>query len=305
MKRREFIATGAAGILASQASWAQPENVPFSSGTGTPQLKLPRDACDCHMHIYDDRFPVAPTATLTPPNASVDDYRKLQARLGCSRNIVVTPSTYGTDNRVTLAAIEAFGPTARGIAVVGPEVTAAELRTLDDGGIRGIRFNLTLGAFLTPEMIAPLARRIADLGWHVQLNVTPETLIAMEETLLALPTPIVLDHLARIPQPQGTSHPAFAVVRRLLDKGHSWVKLSGPYITSKDGSADFADAGRVAAAFADAAPERMLWGSDWPHPTKTDKPDDAKLLDLVEAWVPDTSRRQMLFSDNPARLFGF
>lgn len=305
MKRREFIATGAAGILASRAGWAQPNSVPFSSGTGTPQLELPRHACDCHMHIYDDRFPVAPTATLTPPNASVDDYRKLQDRLGCSRNIVVTPSTYGTDNRVTLAAIEAFGPTARGIAVVGPDVTAAELRTLDEGGIRGIRFNLTVGAFLTPEMIAPLAGRIADLGWHVQLNMTPETLIAMERILLALPTPIVLDHMARIPQPQGTSHPAFSVVRRLLDKGHGWVKLSGPYISSKDGSADFADAGRVAATFADAAPEQMLWGSDWPHPTKTDKPDDAKLLDLVEAWVPDTSRREMLFTDNPAKLFGF
>ncbi|POR48327.1 amidohydrolase family protein [Bosea psychrotolerans] len=304
MRRRDFLAATAA-TLSTAPMRALAEPVPFSTGTQPPRLKLPALACDCHMHIYDSRFPAAANATLRPPDASVSDYRKLQRRLGSGRNVVVTPSTYGTDNRVTLAAIEAFGQTARGIGVVGPDVTPAELKALHDGGIRGIRFNLAVGAFLKPEMIAPTAKKIAALGWHIQVNMAPELLVALGDTLAELPTPIVLDHLARIPQPAGISHPAFAVVRRLLDKGHGWVKLSGAYISSADGSADFADAGAVAAAFVKAAPERMLWGSDWPHPTKTDKPDDAFLLDLVGRWAPEEGTRQRIFVTNPATLFGF
>lgn len=304
MKRRDFLAAGAAVLLTSPMR-AQAQTVPFSAGTQAPQLKVPPLACDCHMHIYDSRFPAAANATIKPPDATVADYRKLQARLGTTRNVVVTPSTYGTDNRVTLAAIEQLGPTARGVGVVGPDVTMAELKKLHEGGVRGIRFNLAVGAFLKPEMIAPLSRKVAELNWHVQVNMAPDLLVSLSDTLADLPTPIVLDHLARIPQPAGVAHPAFAVVRRLLDKGHGWVKLSGLYISSTDGSPDFADAGTVAAAFVQAAPERVLWGSDWPHPTKADKPDDAALLDLVGRWAPQEPTRQRIFVDNPAKLFGF
>ncbi len=304
MRRRDFMATAAAAVFASPMG-ARAQEVPYSKGTQPPGLKLPPLACDCHMHIYDSRFPAAASATIKPPDAAVGDYRKLQARLGSTRNVVVTPSTYGTDNRVTLAAIEALGPTARGIGVVGPDVSVEELKALHAGGIRGIRFNLAVGAFLTPEMIAPLSRKIAEFGWHVQVNMAPDLLLSLGEVLMNLPTPLVVDHLARIPQPAGVDHPAFALMRRLLDKGHGWVKLSGAYISSVDGTPDYADAGRVAAAFAKAAPERVLWGSDWPHPTKADKPDDAALLDLVGQWVPDTAARQKLFVDNPTRLFGF
>jgi len=304
MKRRDFLAAGAA-MLVAPPMHAQAQAVPFSAGNQPPQIKLPAFACDCHMHIYDSRFPAAASATIKPPDATVADYRKLQARLGTTRSVVVTPSTYGTDNRVTLAAIEQLGADARGIGVVGPDVTLAELKKLHDGGIRGIRFNLAVGAFLKPEMIAPLSRKVAELGWHVQVNMAPDLLVSLGDTLADLPTPIVLDHLARIPQPAGVAHPAFAVARRLLDKGHGWVKLSGLYISSTDGSADFVDAGTVAAAFVRTAPERMLWGSDWPHPTKADKPDDAALLDLVSRWAPQEQTRQRIFVDNPARLFGF
>ena len=179
------------------------------------------------------------------------------------------------------------------------------MKALDEGLIRGIRFNLAVGAFLTPEMIAPLARKVADLGWHVQVNMAPDLLLSLADTLTNLPTPVVFDHLARIPQPAGTSHPAYAVVRRLLDKGHGWIKLSGPYLSSVDGSPDYRDAGTVAAAFIKAAPERMLWGSDWPHPTKTEKPDDAALLDLVAQWAPDAETQRRIFALNPEKLFRF
>ncbi|MDO5631609.1 MAG: amidohydrolase family protein [Paracoccus sp. (in: a-proteobacteria)] len=259
------------------------------------------------MHIYDSRFPVAPTARLTPPDASVADYRKLQARLGLTRAVVVTPSTYGTDNRVTTEAIRALGPASRGVAVLSPDSTDTELKALDAAGIRGLRFNLTTGAFLTPDMIAPMAQRIADLGWHIQINMAPEQMLAHAGTLAQLPAPLVIDHIGRVPQPDGVSHPVFALIRRLLDGGRTWVKLSGPYISSTDGRPDFADVGHVARALVAAAPERLVWGSDWPHPTRDQnaKPDDAALLDLIADWAADPTLRARILVENPAELYRF
>lgn len=309
MDRRGFLMTTLAALALPQGAAAagQEGAAPFSAGTQPPRTALPDLACDCHMHIYDSRFPIAPTAKLTPPDASVADYRKLQARLGLSRTIVVTPSTYGTDNRVTTEAIRELGPTARGVAVVSPDITDDELKAVDAAGIRGLRFNLTTGAFLTPEMIEPMARRIADLGWHIQVNMTPEQMLAQAGMLAALPVPLVIDHMGRIPQPEGVNHPLFALIRRLLDGGRTWVKLSGPYISSADGSADFADVARLGRALVEAAPERLVWGSDWPHPTRDAdaKPDDAAMLDVIAGWAPDPAVRQRIFVTNPAELYRF
>lgn len=223
MQRRDFIAAAAAAVtipcLVSAAG--KPGAVQFSAGTEAPGVSLPDLACDCHMHVYDSRFPVAPTAKLTPPDASVADYRKLQARLGLSRAVVVTPSTYGTDNRVTTEAIRALGPSARGVAVVLPDLPEPDLRALDAAGMRGVRFNLTTGAVLTPEMIEPMARRIEPLGWHLQLNMAPDQLLAHAETLGRVPVPLVIDHIGRVPQPAGTSHPVHRLIRRLLDGGRT------------------------------------------------------------------------------------
>ena len=309
MDRRGFLMTGLAVLALPQAVGAtgQEGGVPFSAGTQPPRTALPDLACDCHMHIYDSRFPIAPTAKLTPPDASVADYRKLQARLGLTRAVVVTPSTYGTDNRVTTEAIRQLGPSSRGVAVVSPDVADDELKALDDAGIRGLRFNLTTGAFLTPEMIEPMARRIADLGWHVQVNMTPDQVLAHQDALARLATPLVIDHIGRIPQPDGVDHPLYALIRKLLDAGRTWVKLSGPYISSADGRADFADVGHVARLLVEAAPERLVWGSDWPHPTKDAdaKPDDAAMLDVIAGWAPDPAIRQRIFVTNPAELYRF
>jgi predicted TIM-barrel fold metal-dependent hydrolase len=305
VKGAGLLALTAAGGLATGESFAQ-QTVPYSSGTEAPKLKAPEDACDCHMHIYDHRFPVAPNAALRPADALPSDYRHLQKRLGTSRNVVVTPSTYGTDNSCTLDAIGQFGASARGVAVVDTSVTDAELKRLADAGIRGIRFNLVQAGATTLDMVEPLSKRVNELGWHVQIHMLGDQIVKAEDVFQRLPSRIVFDHLGRVPQPAGVDHPAFAVVRRLIDKGRTWVKLSGAYQDSKVGPLTYADTSKVARAYAQAAPERMLWGTDWPHPTEKDmKPDDAVLFDLVADWAPDEATRRRILVDNPAGLYGF
>jgi D-galactarolactone isomerase len=281
--------------------------VPWSMGTEPPKLNAPPNACDCHMHIYDSRFPAAPNAKLRPGDATVDDYRRLQQRLGTTRNVVVTPSTYGTDNACTLDAMAKLGPSARGVAVVDMSVTNAELTRLHDLGIRGIRFNLVQSGATTIEMLEPLSKRVNDLGWHVQIHMLGDAIVENADLFQRLPSPIVFDHMARIPQPAGVDHPAFALVLKMLDHGRTWVKLSGAYMETKVGPPGFADVSKLARAYVKAAPERMVWASDWPHPTeKADsKPDDAILFDRLPDWAPDDTIRNRILVDNPAALYGF
>jgi predicted TIM-barrel fold metal-dependent hydrolase len=281
--------------------------VPWSSGTAPPKLKPPPNACDCHMHIYDSRFPVAPNATMRPPDASVHAHRLLQKRIGTARIVVVGPSTYGTDNSCTLDAMAQFGPAARGVAVVDTSVTDAELERLNDLGVRGIRFNLVQSGATTIDMLEPLSRRVNDFGWHVQVHMLGDQIVEAADLLRRLPSPIVFDHLARIPQPAGVDHPAFALVLKLLDTGRTWVKLSGAYMETKVGPPTYADVSKVARAYVKAAPERLIWASDWPHPTEQAdaKPDDAILFDLLADWTPDEATRNRILVDNPVALYGF
>jgi len=308
--RRSFLKTvGLAVAAASEGvlgtARAQQE-VPFSSGTEAPKLRAPANACDCHMHIYDSRFPVAPTATLRPPDAHVDAYRLFQNRIGTTRTVVVTPSTYGTDNRCTLDAVAQFGSTARAVAVVDATVSDEELARLAGLGVRGIRFNLVQTGATTLEMVEPLSNRVNELGWHVQIHMLADQIVQIEDLLLRLPSPIVLDHMARIPEPAGVKHPAFGVIRKLLDTGRVWVKVSGAYHDTKLGPPGYADTSAVARAYIQAAPERMVWGSDWPHPTeKHQKPDDALLFDLLAVWAPDERTRHRILVENPQALYGF
>jgi predicted TIM-barrel fold metal-dependent hydrolase len=294
--------TGRIGVAAAEAR----DVVPWSSGTEPTKLKAPPNACDCHMHIYDSRFPVAPNATLRPPDASIDAYRLHQRRLGTTRTIVVNPSTYGTDNSCTLDAMAEFGDTARGVAVVDTSVTDAELERLNVLGVRGVRFNFVQSGATTLEMLEPLSKRVNDLGWHLQLHMLGDQIVAAASLLHRLPSPIIFDHLARIPQPAGVDHPAFAAVLDLLDKGRTWVKLSGAYMNTKTGS-PYPDASLIARAFVKAAPERLVWASDWPHPTEQadEKPNDAILFDVLADWAPDEAIRNRILVDNPAALYGF
>ena len=288
--------TAAASGLGMRAARAQ--QVPYSSGTEAPRLKAPANACDCHMHIYDAKYPTAPSATLKPPDALVADYKLLQQRIGTTRNVIVTPSTYGTDNRITLDAMAQIGPTARGVA-------DAELKRMNDLGIRGIRFNLVQVGATTIEMIEPLSKRVNDLGWHIQIHMKGEQIAGIEDLLLRVPSPIVFDHLGRLGQPNALDNPGFKTVSKLIDKGKTWVKLSGAYQDTKVGPPSYSDTVPVARAYVKAAPQRKVWASDWPHPTEKDKPNDAVLFDLLAEWVPDAATRTAILVDNPASLYGF
>jgi predicted TIM-barrel fold metal-dependent hydrolase len=154
-------------------------------------------------------------------------------------------------------------------------------------------------------MIAPLAKRVADLGWHVQIHMRGDQIVENAALLESLPTPVVFDHMGRLPQPAPLQHAAFAVIRRMLDGGRTWVKLSGAYMDTNAGPPAYADKFAVAQAFIKAAPERVVWGSDWPHPTEKEKPDDATLFDLLAAWAPEAAMRQRILVTNPEILYGF
>ncbi len=280
-------------------------SAPHSSGTGTARLGAPPNACDCHMHFFDSRFPMAAGDTRKLPDASVADYRLLQQRIGTTRVVVVQPSTYGTDNRCTLDALARLGDAARGVVVVDTSVSDAELQQLSDAGVRGIRFNIARPGATTVEMLEPLSTRVNELGWHVQVHMDAHQIAEIGPLLNRLASPIVFDHMGRIPPSDGPSHPAFGVIRRLLDKGRSWVKLSGVYLESKAAPPGYADLTPLARAFVEVAPERMLWGSDWPHPSAKQKPDDASLFELLGEWAPDHATRHRILVDNPQALYGF
>ncbi len=295
----------AVGAAASLPRFSGAQSVPWSTGSEPPKSKAPAHATDCHHHIYDSRFPVDPRATLRPGDASVEDYRLLQKRIGTSRNVVVQPSTYGTDNSSLIAALRAFGPSARGVAVVDTTVSDVDLHALHAAGVRGIRFNIVApGGVTSIDMAAPLAKRIAPLGWHVQVFATADLIAGTEDVWRGLPCAVVFDHLGHVP---ADDHPAFGVIQGLMHERRAWVKLSGAYIGSTLGPPGYADRSLVARAFVQAAPGQCLWGSDWPHPTeKADhKPDDAILFDLLADWAPERAVRHRILVDNPAKLYDF
>jgi predicted TIM-barrel fold metal-dependent hydrolase len=308
VSRRTVLAIMGAAAAAAASSEAHAQQVPWSTGTAPAKTKAPPNATDCHHHIYRSHFKVDPNSTLRPGDASVADYRLLQKRIGTSRNVIVQPSTYGVYNDGLVEALRECGPTARGVAVVNTSVIDDELKALHAAGVRGVRFNLaTPGGATNMEMLEPVAKRVAPLGWHIQFNMSADTTLAARDALNRLPCPIVFDHLAHMPEPAGINHPAFAVVVDLLQKGKAWLKLSGAYADTKVGPPSYADSTAVAQAYVKAAPDRLVWGSDWPHPTEQSKtlPDDAVLFDLLAEWAPDEKVRNRILVDNPARLYGF
>lgn len=289
--------------------------VPFSAGTGLPRAALPAGACDTHVHVYHQRFPAAPGARLLPPDASVQDYCALQRRMGTTRVVLVTPSTYGADNRCMLEGLVAFaamGVDACGVAVIDGSESDAQLQQLHAAGVRGVRLNLSLGVSGSVDSIVPLAHRIAPLGWHLQLLMPPDLLAGQGAVLRGLPVPLVFDHFGRIAPAQAGRHPAHAVLLDLLQHGQAWVKLSGGYIVSSKKSVEDPLLDALAASYLRAFPGRVLWGSDWPHATATagvqPLPDDARQVDRLLDWTDASGGpavlRQVLV-DNPQALYGF
>lgn len=267
-----------------------------------PNRAAPANACDCHIHVFDNRF--ADVGGGKSKSRPISQYRAAQSRMGTTRTVVVTPRPCGFDPSCTLDAVAQLGKdNARGIAVLNPAVTDAELKRFDDGGIRGIRF--TLGnpkvAVTTVDMIEPLARRISALGWHVQLNMRGDQIVDNADLLQRLELPIVFDHMGRLPQPDGLLHPAYQLIRRLLDKGTAWIKLTSVVYSESE----VASVGETARAYIQAAPERMLWGSDWPHGDREEMPGDKALFDRLAEWAPDEQTWQRILVENPETLYGF
>lgn len=284
--------------------------VPHSVGLNRPARTLPPLACDSHMHIFDTRFAPSLHWKRTPPDAPVAAYRLLQQRLGTQRTVVVTPSTYGTDNACTLDALDQFGDSARGVAVVAHGVGDAGLDRLHARRVRGLRVNFVTPQSwgeTTPEMLTTLARKVARLeGWHIQVFMHPEQIVAMEAVLAALPVPLVVDHLGRIDPAEGPAAAAYGALCRLLDGGNTWVKLSGAYMRSTVHGPSYADTLPLGRALVQAAPERLVWGSDWPHTTEAPGTvNDADLVDLLHAWAGSDAAMDRILVDNPARLYGF
>jgi D-galactarolactone isomerase len=268
-------------------------------------INAPPGACDCHMHVYEDRFAPVSTSQFKPPHAPLSDYRIVQRELGLSRVVIVQPNGYGFDNTCLLEALEDLGADGRAVVTVPPDVSDAELERLTRAGARGVRFHLLPGGMLRWESLEPMAARIGRFGWHVQLQVDGRELPQYEQALAGLPVPLVIDHNGKFMEPVATDHPGFQSLRRLLDRGNTWVKLSAPYETSKSGPPHYEDVGVLAKALVQANPQRCVWASNWPHPGRNPPPGTAAMLDLLLEWAGDGATRRRILVDNPAQLYGF
>jgi D-galactarolactone isomerase len=285
-------------------------NPTAKSDAGRPQLIASPGACDTHIHIYgpEDEYPVRQAGAFPPPPSSgAADYQAVQERLGLERLVIVQPAAYGTDNRCTLDAMAVFGDQARGVAVVRPDISNEELTQLTDVGIRGLRFFMLPGGALSWDVLEPMAARVASFGWHIQLQMDGRHLHERVDTLSRLPVTLVIDHVGKFLEPVDTDHPGFLALLRLLEGGNCWVKLSAPYETSKAGSPFYPDVGKLAKVLVRMVPERLVWASNWPHPSvkEHNMPDDATLLDVLLDWVGDDLTRRRILVDNPAELYGF
>ncbi|HYG56320.1 MAG TPA: amidohydrolase family protein [Burkholderiales bacterium] len=270
------------------------------------KITVPKGACDTHMHFYDQAVPAAP-GTFLPGHFTVAHYREqIQKGLGVERVIVVQPNAYRDDNTVTLNAMKELGWSAKGVAVVTPDVPDAELDRLTKAGICAVRIMTLHGGMLQFDVMDAVMARVHPFGWHANIQLDGRELPKYEAQIKRLPGKFVIDHTGKFLEPVSTDHEAFKSLLRLVDTGRCWIKLSAPYETSKTGAPKYEDVGRLAKALVKRAPERMLWASNWPHPSeRKNPPDDEVLLDLLADWAPDDATRKKILVDNPAELYAF
>ncbi len=274
--------------------------------TGRPALAPPADACDCHVHVYDPGQGLAADgAGRVLPGATLAAYRAVQARLGLRRAVVVQPNAYGTNNATTLAAVAALGADGRGVAILAAATPEAELARLHRAGIRGVRCHMLGTPLLSWDEVELLAARVAPLGWHVQLQLDGRLLPEHDALVRRLPCPVVIDHVGKFLEPVAPGHPAALALLRLLETGRHWLKLAAPYEVSRTGGPDYADVSAIATAAIRAAPERVVWASNWPHVGVEVPPDDGALLDLLLDWAPDEAVRRRILVENARTLYGF
>lgn len=283
--------------------------VPFSTGRNVPKVEVPADACDCHHHIYDPvRFAYQPTDVRNQPPSTVDCYRLLQKRLGIYRNVIIQPSAYGRDNRCTLDALRQMGKeNTRAVVVIDDSIRDEELKSMNELGVRGIRFNINCGGSDDMDLVRRLAERIAPMNWSICFWMSPDITVAMERLLSDLPCEIIFDHRGHIPAEDGAAHPAVHVISRMLKENKAWVKLSGLYHDSN--CENYEDTIAIGKIYVGANPNRVLWGTDWPHPSCYSKrepmPNDADLLDALMLQAGTEENFQKILVDNPVKLFGF
>jgi D-galactarolactone isomerase len=270
------------------------------------KISVPKGACDTHMHFYDQALPAAP-GTFLPGHFPVEDYRALQKKLGLERVIVVQANAYKDDNSVIVDSIRKLGESAKGVAVVTPGVADAELERLTKAGICAVRIMTLHGGMLGFDLMDPVMARVHPFGWHANIQLDGRELPKYEAQIKRLPGKFVIDHTGKFLEPVSPASHEFRSLLNLVDTGRCWVKLSAPYETSKTGAPKYEDVSRLAKALVKKAPERMLWASNWPHPSarKPAPPDDAALLDLLLNWAPIENDRKKILVDNPAELYGF
>jgi predicted TIM-barrel fold metal-dependent hydrolase len=293
---------------------AAPPACPAPRPPSPPHVSLPPGACDCHAHVFGPaaRFPYAKERSYTPPDAPLADYLRMLDTLGFARGVLVQGSAHGRDNSALLDALRRHPGRLRGVAVADASVAADELRRWQRLGVRGLRFNhffrggqLHYRGGVTLATARALAGTMAELGWHLQLWIDVKDLPETLPALAALPVPVVIDHMGRTDAGAGTGTPGFRSLLRLLGGGGGWVKLSGAHRVSSS-APDYPEARPFHEALVRENPERLVWGTDWPHPRiEGEMPDAGRLLDLFAEWTPDAATRRRILVENPARLYGF
>jgi predicted TIM-barrel fold metal-dependent hydrolase len=311
LSRRSFGKMTGAGVIAG---------LPLASPSAKENPDMLAGACDCHVHIVGPvaHYPMSPQRGYTPPEASVADLKALRQRLGIARNVLIQPSFYGTDNSCMMDALAELGDSARGVAVVAPDIADAELVEFDKRGVRGVRINLESGENRDPHAAASaldaIAKRIRHLNWHVQIYAALPVIAAVADRIAALPVDVVIDHFGTAQARDGIGQPGFAALLDLVRAGRAYVKLSAPYRISQQPG--YADVAPIARALIEAAPERMLWASDWPHTDRTPGKaafdlhpfrsiDDVAVLGLFAQWCGDKSIERKILVETPARLYRF
>jgi 2-pyrone-4,6-dicarboxylate lactonase len=273
-----------------------------------PKTMLPPGTIDCHFHVFgpEHAWPYAPGRSYTPPDAPLADYERLAATFGISRSVIVQPSPYGMDNRRSLEAVATSRLPMRAVLVLDPSVTDAQLAEYDRLGARGVRFNLLFGAGLAVQTAQAFADRIRELGWHLQFLADVSTMDDLPRLARRLRVPVVFDHLGHVPASKTVVDAGFQNLLALVREGLAWVKLSGTYRTTGRTSTPYDDTRPFIDALIAANPERLVWGTDWPHPSiSPPMPDDTALVDQFNAWVQDPAMCERIFVRNPEQLYGF
>ncbi|MBO1112800.1 amidohydrolase family protein [Bordetella petrii] len=269
-------------------------------------FQVPRGACDTHAHVIGDgvRYPYVENRSYTPPPAPEDKYLAMLAGCGMTRGVLVQVSVHGTDNRYMLDVLGRHPDTLRGVAVVDAGVTDRELESMHAAGVRGVRFNVLFGGGVGLDALDQLAPRIARLGWHAQFLMDVRHLPGLMPRLARLPVPCVFDHMGHMPVAEGQQHPGFQALLHGVKEYGWWAKLSGAYRIS-DQFDHYDDVTPWAQALIEAAPDRMVWGSDWPHVAISRMPDTGVLRNLLPKWAPTEAMRQRILVDNPQALYDF